>query len=467
MMVTGVGLFPRCFGRVACLTAPTAARSSSVRLYTQPAGPLTPKGEELFDRVCNELDIIFKDTLLHEHGGAPADYIPELANVNPELFGIAVCSPTGKVWSIGDDSIPFTLQSCVKPLLYNVALSMVGDRVHDHIGHEPSGKRFNAFALDDNNLPHNPMINTGAIMASAIIRKQFGQQSEPFKALKTFAEQAIGNISPINFDNGVYLSELGHAARNYALTYFMQENSSLLKESNIEHVLGLYFQACSMTTDVRGLAALGATYAMGGVCPITKQRVMEPIHAQRTMSLMYNCGMYDYSGRFAFEVGVPSKSGVSGALFMSVPGELGIGIWSPRLDALGNSVRGLRVAKHLVRAMPELHVFAPSRLENQAVEEVPEEQESQSNLHLMLIQCAMNGDVDRVQKLLAETDVDINACSPDGRTALMEAFTAGNGPLASLLLAHGADSRQRDVHGNTPRSEAERHGLQHLIEEHE
>lgn len=168
-------------------------------------------------------------------------------------------------------------------------------------------------------------------------------------------------MSSVNFNNSVYLSELGHAARNHALTYFMQENNDLLKTVNVEHVLQLYFQSCSMTTDVRGLAVLAATYAAGGICPITRLRVMEAVHAQATLSLMYNCGMYDYSGRFAFEVGIPAKSGVSGALFLSIPGELGIAIFSPPVDEIGNSVRGLFVASELVRAIPELHVFSPTQ----------------------------------------------------------------------------------------------------------
>ena len=150
---------------------------------------------------------------------------------------------------------------------------------------------------------------------------------------------------------------MGHAARNYALAYFMSEHSDLLKRVNIEEVLHLYFQACSMTINTDGLAVLAATYATGGVCPITEDRLMKQRSAQDTISLMYNCGMYDYSGRFAFEVGIPAKSGVSGALFLSVPGKLGIGIYSPRIDKHGNSVRGLYVASQLVRAIPELHVF--------------------------------------------------------------------------------------------------------------
>ncbi|EGD83407.1 glutaminase [Salpingoeca rosetta] len=438
--------------------AAATASTRAIRAFT--SFPSDTPVDALVARVQEELAAIYPRAQ-QVHDGAQASYIPELEKVNPELFAIALCGPNGHFWSIGDATIPFTLQSCVKPILYNVALDLAGERVHDHIGHEPSGKRFNAFELDENHKPHNPMINSGAIMASALIRSQFTQKAEPYNALQAFTERAIGKMSPVNFNNSVYLSELGHAARNYALTYFMQEHSELLKHTSVEEVLHLYFQACSMSTDVRGLAVLAATYAMGGMCPITNERVMDPHHAQAALSLMYNCGMYDYSGRFAFEVGIPAKSGVSGALFLSVPGKLGIAIYSPRVDALGNTVRGLYVAAQLVRAIPELHVFSTTRLTHEM--DVPKAGDTE-HLHLMLMQFVAHGDAAKVHELVSNTSVNVNGTNPDGRTALLEALAAGRGDIASYLLAHGADPAVTDHFGNTPMSEAERHNLQHILD---
>eukprot|EP00730_Choanoeca_flexa_P013512 TRINITY_DN5403_c0_g1_i2.p1 TRINITY_DN5403_c0_g1~~TRINITY_DN5403_c0_g1_i2.p1 ORF type:complete len:423 (+),score=69.28 TRINITY_DN5403_c0_g1_i2:109-1377(+) len=310
-----------------------------------------------FENVCATLEELYLQAA-EIRDGNNADYIPELAAVNPELFAISVCSCTGEIWSIGDADIPFSFQSTIKPLLYNIAIQEVGDKaVHDHIGHEPSGQRFNSFTLDEDDKPHNPFNNAGAIMSSALIRSSIPSQVEAFKTIKGFAERASGLAAPVSFDNSVYLSELNTASRNYALTYFMQEKSEFMKTIPVERTLELYLSACALSINCKGLATIAATYASGGVCPITRDEVMDPIHAKASLQLMFNCGMYDYSGRFAFEIGIPAKSGVSGGLFMCVPGRFGIAIWSPPLDRHGNTVRGLWLAKKLVAAYPELHIF--------------------------------------------------------------------------------------------------------------
>lgn len=176
--------------------------------------------------------------------------------------------------------------------------------VHEHIGHEPSGRRFNAFVLDDDGKPHNPMINAGAIMSSAIIRSAFSSSVEAFKAIKSFVERAAGMVVPVSFDNTVYLSELNNAERNTALSYFMREQSDFLQSNtvSIPSILETYFQACSMLIDVRGLSIIASTLAGGGICPITQERVIKASHVRNALQLMYSCGMYDSSGRFSFEV---------------------------------------------------------------------------------------------------------------------------------------------------------------------
>ena len=313
--------------------------------------------KEEFRAICDTLETLFLEAQEITEG-AQANYIPELAAVNPDLFAIAAVSCEGETWTIGDFSVPFTMQSTCKPLLYCLAQSLIGyEKVHDYIGREPSGARFNAFVLDEDHMPHNPMINSGAIMSSAIILSQFKNKVDAYKATKDFVEKIAGHVSPITFDNSVYLSELGTASRNFALTHFMSEHSELLASSDTRQVLELYFSACSLSCDARSLATIAATMANGGVCPTTQRETMSPEMVQNTLSLMYNCGMYDYSGRFAFEVGIPAKSGVSGSLFLSIPGKFGIAVWSPRLDKKGNSVRGVYVAQRLVQEHPHLHVF--------------------------------------------------------------------------------------------------------------
>eukprot|EP00730_Choanoeca_flexa_P013511 TRINITY_DN5403_c0_g1_i1.p1 TRINITY_DN5403_c0_g1~~TRINITY_DN5403_c0_g1_i1.p1 ORF type:complete len:514 (+),score=111.02 TRINITY_DN5403_c0_g1_i1:109-1650(+) len=406
-----------------------------------------------FENVCATLEELYLQAA-EIRDGNNADYIPELAAVNPELFAISVCSCTGEIWSIGDADIPFSFQSTIKPLLYNIAIQEVGDKaVHDHIGHEPSGQRFNSFTLDEDDKPHNPFNNAGAIMSSALIRSSIPSQVEAFKTIKGFAERASGLAAPVSFDNSVYLSELNTASRNYALTYFMQEKSEFMKTIPVERTLELYLSACALSINCKGLATIAATYASGGVCPITRDEVMDPIHAKASLQLMFNCGMYDYSGRFAFEIGIPAKSGVSGGLFMCVPGRFGIAIWSPPLDRHGNTVRGLWLAKKLVAAYPELHIFGSALRKAQKVMEKQTVLSTIPRVQL-LIHAASIGDLEQCKLIVEDGDVDVNDYDYDGRTPLHLALAEGHQEVAEYLLQQGADPEIKDRSGATPRSEA-------------
>eukprot|EP00911_Craspedida_sp_UC1_P000840 UC1_evm3s642 len=271
--------------------------------------------------ITAELERAYEAQLENQEGHV-ASYIPDLAEVNEELFSVALAGTDGSLWTIGDDKIEFTLQSSVKPLLYCIAQALHGtEYVHKHIGHEPSGQRFNAFVLDEDMKPHNPMINAGAIMSSALVLKG-RSPTEAFKLVRDYASRAMGHRAPINFANSVYLSEMATCDRNVALTYYMKENSSLLQHDvNIDKVMELYFQCCSLTTNISGLALMAATFSNKGVCPVTNDQVISSLAARNCLALMHGCGMYDYSGRFAFEVGLPAKSGVSGTLMMCAPGE--------------------------------------------------------------------------------------------------------------------------------------------------
>lgn len=289
-------------------------------------------------------------------GGKLADYIPELAKADRAAFGMSVCSIDAQRFDLGEAGTQFCLQSVVKPLNYALAMGLNGETfVHRHVGREPSGRRFNELALDPDNRPHNPMINSGAIMCCAMIRP-----AQPVEArldlVRRFVRSAAGGLE-CGFDAEVYRSERRTAKRNTSLVKLMDEHDAFPEDTDTEAALDLYFRTCSLTLDCRALSVVAAMLANGGVCPLTGHRVIDAGIVRNTLSLMLTCGMYDYSGEFAFSVGLPAKSGVSGGLMIVVPGVAGFGLWSPPLDRQGNPVRGVEFSRRLVEAYP-FHIFA-------------------------------------------------------------------------------------------------------------
>ncbi len=280
-------------------------------------------------------------------GGAVASYIPQLKRVNPNLFGVSICTIDGQQLSLGDSNAEFCMQSACKAALYCSVLELLGQGlVHRHMGWEPSGRSFNELALNQRNQPHNPMINAGAIMSCALLMPE-SPMSERFDHLLKMLAGFSGNRRP-GFNNSVYLSERETADRNHALAYYMKEVGAFPEGTDLHATLDLYFSACSIETTTRQMAMHAATLANAGVCPLTGSRVIKENTAKNCLSMMYSCGMYDYSGEFAFRVGLPAKSGVSGVVMAVVPNLMGIAVYSPRIDAMGNSVRGVEFLKSLV-----------------------------------------------------------------------------------------------------------------------
>ncbi|KAI1707386.1 glutaminase domain-containing protein [Ditylenchus destructor] len=291
---------------------------------------------------------IFEKCAEYTHGQV-ATYIPQLARAEPERWAVSICTVDGQRHSWGEArEARFCLQSVAKPFSYAIAIEELGaDFVHRYVGQEPSGRFFNAICLDHANRPHNPMINAGAIVVASLLK-----QSEPLSDRFDFIIKNIKKFAGggyVSFDNSTFLSERESADRNYALAYFMREHKCFQSASvNIQDTLDLYFQLCSIKTNTESLAVMAATLANGGVNPLTEERIVCNRAVRDTLSLMLSCGMYDYSGQFAFNVGIPAKSGVSGDMIIVIPNVMGIALFSPRLDQLGNTVRGVKFAEELV-----------------------------------------------------------------------------------------------------------------------
>jgi len=393
-------------------------------------------------------------------GGEVAGYIPQLARVDPELYALGVCSVDGQQFSHGDDDETYCVQSTCKPINYAIALDLVGQQtVHSHVGREPSGRSFNELTLNGKGLPHNPMINAGAIMCASLI-KPHQPLADRFDYIMS-VWRALAGGRKTGFDNSVYLSEKATADRNFALAYFMRENNAFPPDTNIIDTLDFYFQCCSITLDARQMAVIAASLANGGVCPLTNRRVFQTETVKNCLSLMYSCGMYDFSGEYAFTVGIPAKSGVSGALMMVVPGVCGVALWSPRLDALGNSVRGVEFSRRLVDVFA-FHTYANMTDDYRLIDPRQSEIERHADASVHLCAAAARGDLGEIRRLSAN-GVDPGMADYDGRTALHLAACEGRASVVAYLLDRCSQIMPRDRWGNTPLDDARREGREEIV----
>jgi glutaminase len=285
--------------------------------------------------------------------GDVADYIPELAKADRNWFGICIATRDGHVYEVGDTRQAFTIQSISKALSYGLALQDRGeDYILARIGVEPSGEAFNAISLKpETGAPFNPMINAGAIATCGQILDKDG--CSRIQRILAYLSACAGRQLDVN--QQVYQSESDTGHRNRAIGWMLR-NFGILGEEPTE-ILETYFQQCAIQVNCRDLALMGATLANQGRNPLTREQAVDPDVVDNVLSVMSTCGMYDYSGEWIYRVGLPAKSGVGGGILAVLPGQLGIGIFSPPLDAQGNSARGIKVCGDLSRDLA-LHLFA-------------------------------------------------------------------------------------------------------------
>jgi glutaminase len=323
-------------------------RSASVD--TAPDSPVQVYLEELHGRLSGITD------------GAVATYIPPLSKADPSWFSICIATTDGNVYETGDADVSFTIQSISKPFVYGIALQDHGlDGVMHKIGVEPTGDAFNSISLDPKTgRPLNPMINAGAIAATSLVAGHSPDDKRD-RLLELFSLYAGRRLS---IDDVVFRSERETGHRNRAIGHMLRNFDILLDDP--DGALDLYFQQCSILVTCRDLAVMAATLANGGVNPITGEAVTRPELVPSILSVMTTCGMYDFAGEWAFSVGMPAKSGVAGGILAVLPGQLGIGIFSPPLDARGNSVRGVAACRELSRDF-NLHFLRAPRFARSVV----------------------------------------------------------------------------------------------------
>ena len=280
--------------------------------------------------------------------GKVADYIPSLGSIDPAKFGIAIVTPDGTVHAGGDADVPFSIQSVSKVFVLTLALGKVGGDLWQRVGVEPSGSAFNSVVQleAEKGIPRNPFINAGAIVVSDVVLGG----SEPRDAIDDVLRfvRFLADDDSVFIDSAVANSEADTGFRNVALANYMRAFGNMAHR--VDDALKVYFHQCALALSCRQLAMAGRYLMLDGVHPATGRAVVTPLRARRILSLMLTCGHYDGSGEFAFRVGIPGKSGVGGGILAIVPGKASIAVWSPGLNARGNSKLGSEALERLAAA---------------------------------------------------------------------------------------------------------------------
>jgi glutaminase len=358
------------------------------------------------------------DRLASTDAGEVASYIPELATADPRRFGLALASLEGHVYQAGEAAFPFTIQSVSKPFVFALALADLGlEAVLQRVGAEPSGEAFNAISLEPRTgRPANPLINAGAIAtADLVVADSADQRFERIAAtLGAFAGH------PLEVDESVFMSERETGNRNRALAYLLRNAGKL--GADVEGAVEVYFRQCSLLVTAVDLAVMAATLANGGTNPLTGEEVVTREVAEVVLTVMATCGMYDYSGEWLLRVGLPAKSGVAGGLVAVSPGQFGIGLFSPPLDARGNSVRAVAAGQELSSRF-QLHVMHDPGIVARALHDVRR--------------------VDGVLLLPLQGALEFAAAERAVRA--VEARAEGSGPATGIVLDVGAITRVHTI----------------------
>ncbi|MEA3370588.1 MAG: glutaminase [Campylobacterota bacterium] len=278
-------------------------------------------------------------SLLNE--GKVADYIPALASVNPEQFAMSITLFDGRQYSVGSSDTAFSIQSISKVFTFTLALKFYGSAMYERIGHEPSGNPFNSLVqLEyENGKPRNPFINAGAIRVTDTLVSHYGSDEAAYREVLEFIK-SIADDKSIDVNSVVAKSEMEHGYRNISLANLMKSFNNF--DNEVDEVVDVYFRHCSIEMSTKMLSRAMLYLANHGVDPVNDKAYITPAQAKRINAIMLTCGHYDASGDFAYNVGLPGKSGVGGGIVAIVPKIMGISVWSPGLNAQGNSLVGTK-----------------------------------------------------------------------------------------------------------------------------
>ncbi|MCH7408261.1 glutaminase [Belliella sp. DSM 111904] len=289
------------------------------------------------------IEEVYQEVQSENKRGKVADYIPELANVNPDQFGIGLVDLEGNVFGVGDYEVPFSIQSISKVHTLVMVFHVFKSKLWSRVNVEPSGNPFNSIAqLEfEKGVPRNPFINAGALVITDALCSKF---ENPIEQISAYINELSGK-SCVRINSSVKESEKNHAERNTALAYFLKAYQNF--ENEVDQVLDVYFSHCAMEMSCLDLARSFSFLANDGYSIFANREIVSESHARRINALMLTCGFYDEAGEFAFRVGLPGKSGVGGGVAAVMPHKFSIAVWSPELNEKGNSVKAIRALELL------------------------------------------------------------------------------------------------------------------------
>ncbi|XP_018417524.1 PREDICTED: glutaminase liver isoform, mitochondrial [Nanorana parkeri] len=404
-----------------------------------------------FEQFTLHINRLYENALTIREGEV-ANYIPQLAKVSSDKWGVSLCTVDGQrlVRSLSVlTNMSYKCRQCERGL--------TKEHLKNTIRH----------GLDLKNKPYNPMVNAGAIVVSSLI-KQGSNKAEKFDYVMQFLKRMSGN-EYVGFNNSTFQSERETGDRNYAIGYYLKEKKCFPTNADMGVALDLYFQLCSIEVTCESGSVIAATLANGGICPITGDRVLSAEAVRNTLSLMHSCGMYDFSGQFAFHVGLPAKSGVSGAILLVVPNIMGVFCWSPLLDRIGNSVRGIHFCQELVSVF-NFHNYDNLRHCARKLDPRKERREVQHKTVVNLLFAAYSGDVSALRRF-ALSSMDMEQKDYDSRTALHVAAAEGHSEVVRFLIQGcRVNPFMEDRWGNTPLEDAirfQQHDVVNLLTEYQ
>ncbi|XP_058854934.1 glutaminase liver isoform, mitochondrial [Acipenser ruthenus] len=381
-------------------------------------------------------------------------------------WGVSICTADGQRLSLGDCAEPCLLGECSWPLLYGIAVEQFSaDYVHRYVGMEEFSKHDSSFTLTKQGIPHSPLVETGAIITSSLLQLAAGlgvEEEEKYESVLNLFRR-LCNKGNVNLNCTRHQNLRKESIRLHALSFFLQEKKCFPESVDIGAALDLMLQGLSTEVTCESGAAMAATLANGGLCPLSDDQVLGPSSVRNTLSMMQVAGMNDYSRTFHFKTSIPAKSSKNGLVLAVVPGVMGIACWSPELDAFGNSWKGVHFCQELVSAF-QLHSFDIKTPFRQVVTYRQWKAESEGYQIMNVLLAAYRGDVRSLRRYLL-SGADVNSVDYDGRSALHVAASEGHLEVIKFLIENaGADHMATDRWGNTPLQESLRYKHSHAVQ---